>query len=729
MSSGLVLQRRGFIALLAGSGLSLAMDLRASEAATAKGFSPNAFLRIEADGRIVLMAPAPEMGQGVNTSLPMLLAEELDVGLDQVTVEQAGPDVRMGRQQNAGGSTSVPKNWLPLRQAGAGARWLLVGAAAQNWGVVRETLRTERAEVIHDGSGRRASYASLAQAAAQLTLPASLDLKPVKDFKLIGRAVGQLDAQAIVRGAPLFCGEQRPQGCLIAVVIKAPVWGAKPIKVNLDEVKAMPCMVDAFVMVGSDTPGGNMHRVSHGDPQHGVALVARNTWAALKARLALQVQWSATPHDGHSSEGYREQVQRLLAQPSDSTEIWRNDGDVESAMKGATARIDACYELPILSHNTMETMSCLAEPTPDGGLRLSSPSQFPSLVVDAVHSSTGLARDKIRVEIPRLGGAFGRRWEVDFVLDCSSIAMRMKAPVLLFTPREEDMRHDYYRPSESQRIRAGVDAQGRVTAWDQERLIHSFRNPKTPKVTAGAFPVRFVPNLRMRAQVIESHVPDGAYRAPPANLHAVFVECALDELAHAARMDPLAFRLQMLGADRELEDPEFSTTRMKGVLQLAAEKAGWGRALPKGSGRGIAAWFSHAGYVALVVELSVSPTGVLQVQRVTAAVDVGLIINRSGAEQQVQGSVIDALSGALLQRITLKNGAVEQSNFHDNPMLRITEVPQRIDVHFIENGLSPTGLGEPAYPPLAPALMNALYAATGLRIRSLPLSQHDLTWS
>jgi len=716
-----VMQRRGFLALLASASGALSLGV----AAQARGrFAPNAYLRIEPDGRIVLQAPAPDMGQGVKTSLPMLVAEELDVGLDQVTVEQSTWDARMGRIQDAGGSTSVPKSWLPLRQAGATARWLLVGAAAQAWGLPREALRTERGEVRHDASARRASYASLAAAAALLTLPKEVPLKAPSEFRLIGRRQTQVDAAAMVRGAPLFCADQRPKGCLIGLVVKAPVRGARPLRGNWDELKAMPGMVDAWLLEGSDTPGGNMHREHHGDPQHGVALVGRSTWAVLKARHALQVQWSATPYDAHSSAGYAAEMRKRLDQPG---EVWRNDGDAPAALQAAATRIDALYELPVLAHATMETMSCLAEPLPGGRLKLRSPSQFPGLAVQAAQRQFGLKPEQIEFEVPRLGGGFGRRWEVDFVLEACAMALRLQAPVLLFTPRENDIRQDYYRPFETHRIRAGLDAQGRLTAWDQTRLIHSFRSAEAPKLTARGLPVGLIPNLRMQAHAIDSHLPDGAYRAPPANLHAFFVESALNELAHAAGQDALSFRLQLLGEDRLLESG-FNTARMKAVLRLAAEKAGWGRPLPKAQGRGIAAWYSHAGYVAQVVELAVSRAGALTVSRVTAAVDVGPIVNPSGAEQQVQGSIIDALSGALHQQITLQDGAVQQSNFHDYPLLRMHEVPRRIDVHFIESAQAPSGLGEPAYPPLAPALTGALFAATGQRIRSLPLSQHDLRW-
>ncbi|WP_374659019.1 molybdopterin cofactor-binding domain-containing protein [Inhella sp.] len=716
-----VMQRRGFLAVLACTSGALSLGVTAQQRGR---FAPSAYLRIEPDGRIVLQAPAPDMGQGVKTSLPMLVAEELEVGLDQVTVEQSTWDARMGRIQDAGGSSSVPKAWVPLRQAGATARWLLVSAAAQAWGLPHEALRTKRGEVRHDASGCRASYASLAAAAALLPLPKDVPLKAPSEFRLIGRRQTQVDAAAMVRGAPLFCADRRPEGCLIGVVIKAPVRGARPLRGNWDELKAMPGMVDAWRLEGSDSPGGNMHREHHGDPQHGVALVGRSTWAVLKARRALQVQWSATRYDGHSSAGYEAEIRQRLEHPG---EIWRNDGDAPAALQAAATRIDVLYELPVLAHVTMETMSCLAEPLPDGRLRLRSPSQFPRLAVQAAQRQFGLQAEQIELEVPRLGGAFGRRWEVDFVLEACAMALRLKAPVLLFTPREDDIRHDYYRPFETHRIRAGLDAQGRLVAWDQDQWIQGFRTAATPKMEPRECPVGLIPNLRMRAQAIDSHLPDGAYRAPPSNLHAFFVESALNELAHAAGQDALTFRLQWLGEDRVLESG-FDTARLKAVLRLAAEKAGWGRPLPKGQGLGLAAWFSHNGYVAQVVELAVSPAGAVTVSRVTAAVDVGPIVNPSGAEQQVQGSIIDALAGALYQQVTLKDGAVQQSNFHDHPLLRMHEVPRRIDVHFIEGARRPTGLGEPAYPPLAPALTAALFAATGRRIRSLPLTRQELSW-
>jgi isoquinoline 1-oxidoreductase beta subunit len=362
-------------------------------------------------------------------------------------------------------------------------------------------------------------------------------------------------------------------------------------------------------------------------------------------------------------------------------------------------------------------------------MRLYTPSQFPDTVAAAIEAVLDIPAAKLKIDIARLGGGFGRRFETDFVLEAVAIAQRMKTPIKLFVPRDSDTRHDFYRPFSFQQFKAGLDAKGQVAAFESHAIRLGFRNPVAPKGRSSLFPARFIPNYRLQLSVVESNLPPGPYRSPGANTSAFMIEGFIDELAHAAGQDPLAFRLNLLGDDRELKEPAFSTTRMKAVLRLAADKAGWGRKLPKGHGMGIAGYFAHQGYVAHVVEVEVSRAGQLKVRRVTAAVDVGPIVNRSGAESQVQGSVLDALSSTLAQEITLERGAVVQGNFDDTPHLRMPQVPAQVDVHFIERDIAPTGLGEPALPPLPPALCNAIYAASGHRIRRLPLSLHDLRWT
>lgn len=723
------MKRRNFLQVSALAGGGLMLGLVPEQGVAAEGaFAPNAYISIDGAGLVTLMAKNPDMGQGVKTSLPMLLAEELDVDFVRVRVLQAGADARMA-DQGSGGSQSVPQSWDQLRRAGAAARQLLMLAAAERWGVAIAELSTDRGQVLHAAGGRRAGYGELAPAAARLKAPdpAGLKLKPRTEFKLLGRRVAQVDSAEIVRGAPLFCGDQQRPGLLHAVIAKSPVFGAKPLSANLEQIRAMAGVRDAFLVEGD---ADALRPIPQDRPfrslQPFVAIVATSTWAALKAKQALKVQWDDGAYKQHSSAAYRATALQRLAEPG---ELWRDDGDVPGELSRAAKVVEATYELPVLAHTTMEPMSCFAEPMPEGGLRFIAPCQFPGVAVLAVQAVLGVPADKVDMQIARLGGGFGRRFESDFVLEAGTIVQRMKAPIQLMYTREDDMRHDFYRPFGWQRLRGGLDAQGRLQALHVKHARHAFRDPVTPKLRASLYPARFVPNYRVEVAMVDSNLPAGAYRAPGSNLNAFMLESFTDELAHAAGQDPLAFRLALLGEDRELKEPDFSPTRMKDVLRLAAEKAGWGRKLPRGSGMGLAAYFSHGGYIAHVVELSVSRAGRVAVQRVTSAVDVGPIINLSGAEQQVQGSVIDGLSSSLWQEITIENGAAVQGNFDDNPHLRMPEVPPRIDVHFIQRDMAPAGLGEPAFPPLPPALGNAIFAATGKRVRSLPLRQHDLSWS
>jgi isoquinoline 1-oxidoreductase beta subunit len=722
------IDRRGFLRMMAAGSGALTLGFAAeAQTGSAAAFEPHPLIRITPDGTVTLWAKNPDMGQGVKTALPMLIAEELDVPWDRVRVAQCGWDIRLDNQ-GSGGSESVLKAWEPLRRAGATARRLLLSAAARQWSVPIGELDTAAGEVLHAASGRRAGYGSLVAAAAQLPVPdpKSMVLKPRERFRLIGQRVPHVDNAAVVRGAPLYCLDRTPAGALVAVYEKCPVFGGRVQQVNLAELRALPGVRDAFVLEGTKDPLiRNPEKNFHG-LQPGVAIVATSTWAAFKARRALKVQWDAAGHGSDSSAGYRAAALKCLERPG---ELWRDDGDARAAMATAARTVEAFYETPVLAHMTMEPMSCVAEPTADGGMRLFTPSQFPDTVAAAIEAVLGIPAAKLKIDIARLGGGFGRRFETDFVLEAVAIAQRMKAPIKLFVPRDADTRHDFYRPFSFQQFKAGLDAGGHVVAFESHAIRQGFRNPVPPKGRSSLFPARFIPNYRLQLSVVDSNLPPGPYRSPGANTSAFMIEGFIDELAHAAGCDPLAFRLQLLGEDRELKEPAYSTTRMKAVLRLAAEKAGWGRPLPKGQGLGVAAYFAHQGYVAHVVEVQVSRGGELMVRRVTSAVDVGPIVNRSGAESQVQGAVLDALSSTLAQEITLERGAVVQAGFDDNPHLRMPQVPARVDVHFIEREIAPTGLGEPALPPLPPALCNAIFAATGHRIRRLPLKHHDLRWT
>ncbi len=725
------LDRRTFLRVTAVTGGGLLIGLDASVQAAAYRFRPHPLILLEPSGRVRLLAKNPDMGQGVKTSLPMLIAEEMDLDLSQVQIEQAGYDPRVG-PQGAGGSDSVASSFEPLRQAGATARALLLAAAAQRLQRPQAELRTERGEVIHDASGRRLGYGELAAAAALLPMPAADSVKPKarSDWRLLGRRHAQVDAAAFARGAPLFCLDHQRPGQVYAMVEKAPEFGMAPLQANLDEIRRLPGIVDAFVVDGTADPLRRHHNHLTGYCP-GVAVVGRNSWAVIQARRRLKVQWARGPYAKENSADWPARAEALLAGPGAKT--WRHDGDAEAALRGAAQVLDASYSLPVLAHMTMEPMSCLAEPLPEGGLRLLTPSQFPEDVPQMLERALGVPAHNVQVQIPRLGGGFGRRYESDFVLEAAVIAQRLQRPVKLFYSREDDTQHDYYRPFAWYRLTAGLDTQGRITAWRDRSVRHALRSEVTPSLRAGAFPARFIEHYRVEASTLGSGLPEGPYRAPGANQRAFAIESFIDELADAAGQDALAFRLALLGEDRELKQPDFSTTRMKAVLRLAAEQAGWDQPListpDMRRGRGIASYYSFGGYVAQVVEVEVSRRGELRVLRVTAAVDVGTIINRSGAEAQVQGCVIDALSSTLFQRITLKDGAVVEGSFDDVPHLRITEVPPRIDVHFIERDIAPSGLGEPPLPPVPPALCNAIFAACGKRIRSLPVRLHDLSWN
>lgn len=415
----------------------------------------------------------------------------------------------------------------------------------------------------------------------------------------------------------------------------------------------------------------------------------------------------------------------------------RHDGDVTAALAGAAAQVESAYFYPYISHATLEPQNCTAWPTKDGGLEILAPTQTPQGAQDLAAKVTGLPKEKIRVRFTRIGGGFGRRLGNDYVAEAAAIALKANAPVKLTWTREDDMRHDFYRPLGWHYLKGGVDASGNLVAWHDHFVTVGLNSGAEPgssaRMSPEEFPSRFLPNFRLEQSILNTNNPTGPLRAPGSNALAFVFQSFIDELAHAAGRDPLEFRLALLGPDRQVpasgrNAPPYDAKRMKDVLRLAAEKSGWGKKLPRGSGQGIAFHFSHRGYVAEVAEVSVAPDGALKVHRVTAVADVGPIMNRSGAEHQVQGSIIDGLSATWLQEITIDHGRVTQGNFDAYPLLRITETPQ-VDVHFIESANPPTGLGEPALPPLPPAICNAIFAATGKRIRTLPLTKNDLRWS
>ena len=729
------LSRRDFIRVTAvvGGGFALGFGWRDALGATApldntaRVFTPNAFIRITPDGVVTLVAKNPEVGQGIKTSLPMIVAEELEVDFTKVKIEQAALDPQLG-PQFAGGSLSTPMNYDLLRKAGATARTMLVEAAAQTWGVPANECQAESGTVIHRPTGRRLTYGELAAKAATLPLPdeKTVKLKEPDEFKLLGSRVGGIDNPAIVTGQPLFGLDQRVPGMKIAVYEKCPVFGGKAVSANLEQVKSQPGVRDAFIL---EAKGDQTVLLS------GVAIVADSTWAAFSARKLLRVNWEEGTGASQGSETYATQAAAQLAGPG---KVMRQDGDVTAALAAAATKIEATYFYPYISHANLEPQNCTAWPTKDGGFEVLAPTQNPGSAQEVAAKVTGLPKDKVKVRFTRIGGGFGRRLNNDYVAECVSIAQKFGGPIKLVWSREDDMRHDFYRPMGWHRLQGGLDAAGKITAWHDHFVTVGLTSDSEPgssaKMSPEELPARFLPNFLLEQSILNTVVPTGPLRAPGSNALGFVMQSFIDELAHAAGRDPLQFRLDLLGEDRLVpttgkNSPPYDTTRMKAVLRLAAEKSGWGKKLPRGSGQGIAFHFSHRGYVAEVAEVSVSPDGLLRVHRVTAAVDAGPIMNLSGAEHQVQGSIIDGLSAAWLQEITVEHGHVVQGNFDTYPLLRITEAPPVVEVHFLQSKNPPTGLGEPALPPLPPAITNAIFAATGKRHRSLPLSRQDLRWS
>ena len=698
-------------------------------AAVADEFSPNAFIRIAASGAVTVVAKNPEIGQGIKTMLPMLVAEELDVPWESITIEQADSDPARYGAQFAGGSTATPNNWEPLRRAGATGRHMLVAAAAQALGVPAAELTTSGGAVHHHASRRRLGYGALAARAATMPVPdaASVRLKDPKDFTIIGRAIPGVDNAKVVTGQPLFGLDVVVPGMLHAVYEKSPVFGAQVERANLDEVRALPGVKQAFVVKGGSDLAGLLD---------GVAILGDTWWAAKSARQKLRVTWREHPTAAQSTASFRAEADRLFAAPPRL--VPHSIGDVDAALKTGTV-VEAEYEYPFLAHVPLEPQNCTARWT-DGRLEIWAPTQNPQSGRALVSSTLGVKPEDVTVHMMRCGGGFGRRLNNDYMVEAARIAREAGVPVKLVWTREDDVRHDFYRPAGFHHFAGAVDPNGRLTAWKAHFVTfgEGERFAPSAQMSPSEFPAYFVPNHQLGVSTMPLGVPTGFLRAPVSNGVAFVVQSFLDELAHAARKDPVQFRRDLLAAfspppvppDARRAPSTLDPERMRGVLDLVAEKSGWGtRALPRGTGMGVAFHFSHRGYFAEVVQATVTREGKLGVDRVWVAGDVGShVINPSGAINQVQGAVLDGISEALAQEITIGKGATMQSNFHDFPLLRLAQAPP-VEVFFRTSDNAPTGMGEPALPPVVPALTNAIFAATGKRIRSLPLSKHDLSWS
>jgi isoquinoline 1-oxidoreductase beta subunit len=727
--------RRAFLkaSIAAGGGLMLALAFPAAArftTANGKDIKISPFVRIAPDGTVTIMAKNPEIGQGIMTSLPMIIADELDVEWKQVRVEQALLDPVYG-EQFAGGSYATPSNWDPMRRAGAAGRQMLMAAAAKTWGVSVTACSTDAGKVHHGATGRSLSYGELATLAASVPPPDlnTVALKDPKDYRIIGKFTGGVDSPRVLSGQPIFGIDTTLPGMRYALFEKAGVFGAKVASANLDAVKKLPGIHDAFIVRGTDPDAAiQMGLVD------GVAIVADRYWQAEKALQQLEIQWAQHPTSTQSSEGFEREARTLSA--SKPQQILRRDGDVDATLKQSAKVVQASYAYPFLAHVPLEPMNCTADIRSDGTAEVWAPTQSPSDVRDQVAATVGIRPEKVKVHMTRAGGGFGRRGDVDYAIEAAIISKSAGCPIKLIWNRRQDIQHDAYRPAGYHNFTAGLDAQGRVIAFRNHfvTFAQGKKVARTAELPENQYPAGFVPHLEYAQSLMQLGVPTGYLRNPGNNGLAFAYESFIDELAHAAGKDPVQFRLDLLGPPRLIPAPKrkrpappLDTGRVRGVLEMVAEKSGWGKqSLPPGVGMGVAVYYSHWGYFAEVVKASVDSNGKPKVHKVWAVGDVGRqIVNPAGAINQSQGAILDGLGQALHQAITIEGGKVVQTNFDTFPALRMYEAPP-VEVSFRITDNHPTGLGEPPLPPVLPALCNALYAATGKRIRRLPIDPAQL---
>ena len=710
--------RRAFLRAGVAVGGGLLLDFSLPRAVSARADFPssestlNAFVQISNDGIVTIISKNPEIGQGIKTMLPMLIAEELDVDWSDVRIEQAFNDPAKYGRQFAGGSRATPLNWDALRRVGAAGRQMLMSAAAQGWAVPLLECETVSGKVVHVPTKRTLSYGRLAAKAATLPAPdlAQVPLKGPRNFKIIGKSHTGVDSPLVLAGKPLFGIDVSVPGMLYAVFVKSPVFGGTTVNANLDAVKSEPGVRDAFIVSGGPDFNGLAN---------GVAIVGTNWWLIDKARETLRVTWDEGATAAQSTESFAKQAAQMSARAPAAKLV--SDGDVTEALKRSAQRLEAAYSYPFLSHATLEPQNCTAH-VRDGKVEIWTPTQNPDAGCKIVAKTLGVNEADITIHMTRCGGGFGRRLMNDYMVEAAWISKQVGAPVKLLWNRQDDMQHDFYRPAGFHFFKAGLDGRGKLQAFSNH-FVSFGENGKAASgadMSANEFPAKFVPHLELGISLMPLGVPTGPLRAPGSNALAFAYQSFIDEIAHAAGQDPLQYRIDLLGERRQVG--AFDTGRMIDVLKLVREKSGWGKRTPlKGSGMGVAFYYSHLGYFAEVVHATVGAGAKITVDKVWVAGDVGSqIINPTGAENQVQGAALDGIGEALGQAITLDAGRVVQSNFNDFPLLRMNQAPP-VEVHFLKTDHPPTGLGEPALPPVIPALCNALFAATGVRIRSLPI--------
>ncbi|CAN5557712.1 xanthine dehydrogenase family protein molybdopterin-binding subunit [soil metagenome] len=729
--------RRSFIKLagFAGGGLVLAfnLDTRVAFAEKTAGehelMALNSFVRIAPDNTVTIFSKGPEIGQGIKTAFGLIIAEELDADWKTVIVDQAPINPKVYGYQGAGGSTSIPRGWDQLRQAGATARSMLVAAAAKQWNVPVSECTAASSIVSHNPSGRKLTYGALAEAACTQPVPeaAKVPLKARADYKLLGKRYTGVDNQKVVTGQPLFGIDVQMPGMLYANYVKCPAVGGKVKSANLDEIKKMPGVVDAFVLDGTGNPLEVMP---------GIAIIAKSTWEAFKAKAALKVDWDESSASKDSLTQAAAKAKEISAKlPAAASNV----GDVDAAFASAAKVVEASYDYAMVSHQQLEPQNSTAW-WHDGVMELWTPSQQADRGLAMVTAMLKLPEDKVVVHQTRAGGGFGRRLMNDYMCEAAAIAMKVNAPVKLQWKREDDFSHDFFRAGGYHYLKGAVDKAGKLSAI-QNHLV-TFTADGTRPVSGGArsnnsFPTDMAPNVRYAVSLMPLQIPCGPWRAPTDNVQMFVAGSFLHEMSLAAGRDHVEFLLEWFarplapnagspqGPPPDLSR-SFNPTRAAGVVKMVAEKSGWGRKLPAGRGLGIAFGFSYGGHVAQAIELSVDAKKRVTVHKITVVADIGPIINMSGAENQVQGGSIDGLSTAMGLEIGVENGRIKQTNFGDYPILRMRSAPP-VEVHFIQSDFRPSGLGEPCVPPLAAALGNAIFAATGERVRTMPFKRAGYT--
>ena len=726
--------RRSFLksSALAGGGMLLGFSWFASCKPTPEQvqnmpkewFEINGYLKIGDNGMVTIMSPNPEIGQNVKTSMPMLVAEELDIDWKNVTVEQAPLNTVLYQRQLAGGSQSIRQGWQSLRMAGATARHMLIAAAAEQWQVPASEITTDAGMLHHKGSGKTLGYGEVASAAAKMEVPEEVALKNVKDFKIIGSSRKNVDGPKIVTGKPLYGLDIQKEGMLIAMIAHPPAFGLTLKSFDASEAKSMPGIKDVF-QIKTFAEDYTLSAFDNSAFQDLVVVVGNSTWEVMQAKKKLKVEWDKSPaidakmdifgremdvHFPAGLEGTVAHKEAMEAQANIKQKVVRKDGDPESVFKTAAKTIERSYSCPFLAHNCMEPMNFFANVTADKA-ELIGPIQTPEIMERSVSERLGLPLEKVDIQMSRMGGGFGRRLYGHFLTEAGVISQKMKAPIKLVYTREDDMTMGVYRPAYHAYYRAALDENNNLVAFH----VRTGGIPESP-LAANRFPAGALDNYMAEEWTIDSNITVGAFRAPRSNFIAGAEQSFLDEVAEVAGKDPIDFRLELLKRAQENpvgENNDYEASRYAGVLELVKEKANWGK--EQGDlHRGVSAYFCHNSYVAQVLDLSMKNDKPV-VEKVTAAIDCGIVVNPDAAANLAEGGAVDGIGHAMYSGLTFKDGMPEQSNFDSYRLIRHSEAPKAIDVHFVESTIDPTGLGEPPFPPIMGALANALYKATGQR--------------